>query len=226
VSPLDALADGYLFSAHMIQHMLLLLVVPGLLLLALPVQIEDDRRVNRSTVVFANSITNAAVGIPGAWLAGVGAMWLWHVPALCNAATSIVAVRDIQIVSLLALGTLFWWPVLDPRQHQRLPPLAGIVYLFTACLGCTFLGIIITFAPVSVCPVYVNPVDWLGVLPVIRNGWGLTPSVDQQIGGLIMWVPACFVYLCGIMALLARWYSAAETTTQAPAAAAGQPVQT
>lgn len=137
-------------------------------------------------------------------------MWLWHVPALCNVATSNQTVRGIQIVSLLVLGTLFWQPILGPQTSRRLSSLAGVIYLFTACVGCTLLGIIITFAPVSVCPIYMNPVDRLGMLPLIREGWGLTPSVDQQVGGLMMWVPACLIYLSGILGLLAHWYAAIE----------------
>ena len=210
VSPLDALADGYLFSAHMLQHLLLLLVVPALVLLALPASIEGGERRGALTGPLATRPGHRKLATFVAWLAGVGSMWLWHVPTLCNAATGIRAVRDIQIVSLLALGALFWWPILGLRPRRRLSPLAGIAYLFTACVGCTLLGIIITFAPVSVCPIYQHPVDRLGVLSLIRDVWGFTPSVNQEVGGLIMWVPACFIYLSGIMALLGRWYAGSE----------------
>jgi cytochrome c oxidase assembly factor CtaG len=82
----------------------------------------------------------------------------------------------------------------------------GIVYLSSACLGCTILGIIITFAPVEVCSIYLHPVDRLGILPLIQNQWGLAPGKDQQIGGLLMWVPACLIYFCAILGLFARWH--------------------
>jgi len=210
-SPLETLAEGYLFSAHMLQHLLLLLIVPALLLLALP----DDRAGKPPSF----STKNTAGGTPGlssrarilrplaGWISGVGAMWFWHIPVLCDAATMIPSVRVAQTVSLLVLGCFFWWPILGPRAAHRLSLLPGVTYLFTACTGCTLLGIIITFVPVSVCPVYLHPKDPLDLLPLIRSDWGITPAVDQQVGGLLMWVPACMIYLSGIMGMLWRWYN-------------------
>jgi cytochrome c oxidase assembly factor CtaG len=192
-SPLNALADGYLFSAHMVQHILLVLIVPALLLLSLPRSLS----LQRSLAAF----THPLIG----WGAGVGAMWLWHAPALCNAATTLKAVSVIQTISLLLLGSIFWWQVLAPREADRLSPLAGIVYLFTACTACSILGIILTFAPVSMCSAYQQPVDRLGILDAIRGQWGLTSERDQQIGGLLMWVPMCLIYVTAILAQLARW---------------------
>jgi cytochrome c oxidase assembly factor CtaG len=133
-------------------------------------------------------------------------MWLWHAPALCNAATTLKAVSVIQTTSLLLMGSVFWWQVLAPRDADRLSPLAGIAYLFTACTACSVLGIILTFAPVSICPVYDQPVDRLGILGAIRQ-WGLTSERDQQVGGLLMWVPMCLIYLTAILAQLVRWQS-------------------
>jgi cytochrome c oxidase assembly factor CtaG len=196
ISPISALADGYLFSAHMVQHILLVLIVPALLLLSLPRSFS----LPRSLTVF----THPFIG----WLAGVGAMWLWHAPALCNAATTSKIVSAIQTTSLLLMGSVFWWQVLAPRDSERLSPAAGIAYLFTACTACSVLGIILTFAPVSICPVYQQPADPLGILATIRGGWGLTSDKDQQIGGLLMWVPMCLIYLAAILAQLARWHSA------------------
>jgi putative membrane protein len=196
ISPLSALADGYLFSAHMVQHILLVLIVPALLLLSLPRSFS----LLRSLSVF----THPLIG----WLAGVGAMWLWHAPTLCNAATTSRIVSAIQTTSLLLMGSVFWWQVLAPRDAERLSPAAGIVYLFTACTACSLLGIILTFAPVSICSVYQQPVDRLGMLGTIRGNWGLTSDRDQQIGGLLMWVPMCLIYLAAILAQLARWHSA------------------
>ncbi len=201
-SPIDALADGYLFSAHMLQHLLLLLIVPALLLLGLPpTPVPDGMQAGRWKGVYWILRHPLAT-----WLSGVGGMWFWHIPALCNAAVSNSWIHRLQYISLLAMGIAFWWPILGPWQKQRLPPPAGILYLFSACLGCTVLGIIITFAPVTVCSIYMHPQDRLGILPLIRNQWGLTPAKDQQLGGLLMWVPACLIYLTGIFGLLARWY--------------------
>ena len=137
-------------------------------------------------------------------------MWVWHAPALCNAATTLRAVSAIQTISLLLMGSVFWWQVIAPREEERLSPPAGIVYLFTACIACTVLGIILTFAPVSICPAYQQPVDRLGILDALRSQWGLTSERDQQIGGLLMWVPMCLIYVAAILAQLARWQSESE----------------
>ncbi len=200
-SPVNTLADGYLFSAHMLQHLLLLLVIPPLVLLGLPEWETTHSRMRRFRLhPFA------------AWLAGLSAMWVWHERTLCDAATTTQTGRVIQIISLIVLGLMFWSPIVGPQMNRRLPPLLGIVYLFSACVGCTILGILITFAPVGVvCPVYLHPVDRLGILPLIRDQWGITPAKDQQAGGLMMWVPACGIYITGVIALLARWYRAGDT---------------
>jgi putative membrane protein len=198
VSPLSALANGYVFSAHMVQHILLVLIVPALLLLSLPrsFSIGSSR----------NYLTRPVIG----WAAGVGAMWLWHAPALCNAAATSRTVSAIQTTSLLLMGSLFWWQVIASREEQRLSPPAAIVYLFTACTACSVLGIILTFAPVSICPVYQHPIDRLGILRTIRGDWGLTSDRDQQIGGLLMWVPMCAIYAAAILAQMARWHSSPQ----------------
>ena len=86
-------------------------------------------------------------------------------------------------------------------------PLPAVGYLFAACSACTVLGILLTFSPVTVCRVYLRPVDALGLAPMIEGSWGMNPARDQQVGGLIMWVPMCLAYLCAIFGQLARWYS-------------------
>ncbi len=198
VSPLNALADGYLFSAHMLQHILLLLVVPGFLLLSLPRSFSLGGRAR----LLAHPLT--------AWLAGVGAMWFWHWPTLCNAAVTSRSVYAVQTVSLLFCGTLFWSQIIAPRDEERLSPPAAVLYLFSACVACSALGMILTFSPITVCSIYALPVgDRLGMWQTIRYNWGFTPERDQQIGGLLMWVPMCFIYLGAIFAQIARWFGEA-----------------
>lgn len=198
MSPVAVLARGTLFSAHMLQHMLLASVAPPLGLLAIPRSGERtaDERLPRIGAWTA------------CWTAGVGAMWVWHAPTLCNAAATSGGVWALQCISLPAMGTAFWWPILGPRLDQRPPEGAAIAYLLTACAACTVLGISITFSPVQVCSAYVHPADPLGTLPLVRERWGLTPPVDQQLGGLLMWVPGCTVYAAAILALVARFYNA------------------
>ena len=196
VSQINTLANGYLFSAHMLQHMLLLLIVPALLLLSLPPSFELPKTLRPATHPFAG------------WLAGVGSMWLWHLPALCNAAADLKSVFALQTVSLLFFGSLFWWQVIAPRERDRLSPPGAIIYLFTACTACSVLGIILTFSPITVCSAYIQPADRLGLLHTIRSSWGITSDKDQQIGGLLMWVPMCMIYLTAICAQIVRWFAA------------------
>jgi len=195
-SPLNALAAGYLFSAHMLQHTLLLLIVPALLLMSLPRSVSLGPR--------SWLISNPFVG----WISGVGAMWLWHARPLCNAAVSSQFVNAVQISSLLLLGAIFWRQILAPREDERMSPPGAVLYLFSACVACSILGILITFSPVSVCPIYAQPMaDSAGMLNLIQSSWGITPDKDQQIGGLLMWVPMCLVYLSAIIAQLGRWFA-------------------
>lgn len=204
LSPLNTLADGYLFSAHMLQHILLLLIVPALLLLGLPRSL--------SLVARPRLLSHPLVG----WGAGVGAMWFWHAPVLCNAAVASHPVHALQTASLLLLGCLFWRQILAPREQERLSPPGAVLYLFSACVACSVLGIILTFSPVTVCSIYtMQPKDPLGILNTIRVDWGFTPQRDQQIGGLLMWVPMCLIYLSAIFAQIARWFAEPPT----PAAA-------
>jgi cytochrome c oxidase assembly factor CtaG len=193
VSPIATLADGTLFSAHMVQHLLLVLVVPPLALLALEPRAPSGRRRLPPIV---------------AWGLGVGAMWLWHARALCDAAATSTLVHRVQEGSLLAMGAAFWWPILG----RRIAPLAGAVYLFGACVACTLLGIALALSPVQVCPAFASPSDPVGLLPTIRGEWGLTPERDQQLGGLLMWVPGCVIYLAAVLAMLRRFYRSAEVT--------------
>jgi cytochrome c oxidase assembly factor CtaG len=196
MSPLNALAAGYLFSAHMLQHILLLLIVPALLLMSLPRWVSLGSR--------SWPIANPFIG----WSAGVSAMWLWHARPLCNAAVSSPLVNAIQISSLLLLGTIFWRQILAPREEERMSPPGAVLYLFSACVACSILGILITFSPVSVCPIYAQPpTDRFGIANLIQSNWGITPDKDQQIGGLLMWIPMCLVYLSAIIAQLARWFA-------------------
>jgi putative membrane protein len=204
VSPIDALADGYLFSAHIAQHFLLALVIPPLLILGLPT-LDLDMRLPAALPTFA------------AWLLGVGTMLIWHVPAFFNAALASDALHIFQHLTFLASGVIFWWPVLCPIEENRLPPIVAVPYLFSACTACSLLGAAITFGSPGLYPAYLHPDDRLGILPLIRDGWGLDAKSDQQLGGLLMWVPGCFVYLSAILATVSRWYRTPEDTLEAEA---------
>jgi putative membrane protein len=204
VSPLDELADRYLFSVHMAKHILFVLIAPALLLMGLPAApIKRALRI-RTVARIEGFLRQPAV----AWTAGVAAMIVWHIPAVFNTALASEPLHIAEHLSLLACGAIFWWPILSPLAQSRMRPLPhAAAYLFTACLACTSLGVAITFAPSLLYPAYAHPADVYAILPLIRENWGITPQMDQQIGGLLMWAPACLVYVSAIMAMFARWYA-------------------
>jgi len=205
VSPIDLLGDQYLFSAHIVQHFLLALIIPPLLLLGVP------RRVVETALRWPllKRLEREIARPPVSWLLGVGTMVAWHVPVFFNAALENEGLHIFQHVSFLVTGTLFWWPVLTPIEERRLSTFPAISYLFGACVSCSLLGAVLAFAQPGLYPAYQHPQDRLEILPLLRDTWGLDPKSDQQLGGMLMWVFGCFVYLSGILASVARWYSRA-----------------
>jgi putative membrane protein len=164
----------YPFSAHVVEHLLLALIIPALLLLATPA--FPLGRLAKLERVLGHP--------PVSWILGVGAMLLWHIPALFNAAMSSGALHVFETLSLLVTGVIFWWPILGPLRDRHLAPLGAVIYLFSACSSCTLLGAYLTFGPAV-----------------------LDARADQQLGGLLMWVPGCFVYLSAILLTVRRWYA-------------------
>ena len=212
-SPLHFLGMHYLFSAHMVTHVLVLLVAPPLMILGIPA----ENRFKRGLLLFSKKIIKLPlIG----WFAGVGIMWFWHIPyiyhhfLMMNSMTaddnSIMILHNIHILSLWMGGIIFWWVIIGPYKQHQIRPLAGILYLATACISCSLLGLLITFAPPNL---YSNPMnmnDIFGFNNLIRNQWGITNAIDQQMAGLIMWVPCCFIYLTASMLLLKKWLDEKE----------------
>jgi putative membrane protein len=212
VSPLDMLGDTYLFSAHMAQHLLLIEVVPPLLLVGI------------TPTMFARLFTWPPVAQvervlgrpPLAWFVGVGTVWLWHAPGLYNAALASENVHIVEHLCFLFAATMFWWPVVAPLPaKRRLPSWAAAGYLAAGALANSVLGIILTFSPPGMYPAYLHPTDTLGLLPLIRNSWGLTPLADQRLGGGLMWMLGSFVYLFAIVLTIARWFSEGDSAYEA-----------
>lgn len=209
VSPLDYLGRNYLFSAHMVQHILLLLVIPLMLLSGIP---EAAAEKALHLPIAGGAMKFLGNPIP-TWLLGVGSMWVWHMPSLHDTVMKNENLYIAQQISFVLTGVIFWWPVFTPVKGARLAPLRATLYLASACLGCTILGMLITFAGAGLYSAYANPADSAGILSYIRNDLCITPGVDQQIGGLTMWVPGCLIYLAASMVTIARWYRTPETDT-------------
>lgn len=194
-SPLHALAMRVYFSAHMVVHVVLLLVCGPLLVAALPVRSTSHPTIWKNGSVFLSRHLWLT------WLTGVGVMWLWHIPAVFDATMQqkIPGLQAIQLWSLVLSGMIFSWPVIGPYPNLRIHPLTGILYLAIACASCSLLGLLITFAPSGTYRYY-------PVLPGVTRPWQLSSAEDQQFAGLIMWVPCCLVYLTGCLWQLLRWF--------------------
>lgn len=191
-SPLDTLGDDYLFSAHMIQHMLLAIVVPPLWLLGTPEWMLAPLFKRPNVLRVAKWLTLPVVAF-GALNAD---LWLWHAPALYDATLANAQVHILEHLTFIVFGVLFWWPVLSPvRALPRISSAFGVLYSFLACQPMVALGALITFAASPLYAPYV-------AAPRI---WGSTALGDQQLGGLIMWLPTNIPYVICLSVLFFRW---------------------
>ncbi len=215
VSPLDALSDTYLFSAHMLQHLILVLVAPPLLILGMSPRFA--RAVLRGPVL--GRIERMLGNGEAAWVIGMATLWVWHAPVLYNATLADEGVHIFEHLCFLVSATIFWWPILAPIEESRLSPMPAVLYLATAAVANSVLAILLTFARPGLYPAYVSPADPLAILPMIRDSWGLTPALDQQLGGLLMWIPGGMVFLGAIVWVIARWYATPEDNNLGAAAA-------
>jgi cytochrome c oxidase assembly factor CtaG len=215
ISPLDDLSDDYLFSAHMLQHMLLVLAVPPLLILGIPRQLA--RSIVRVPTLRAIERVLSRPFV--AWALGMATLWFWHLPRFYDATLASEGLHIFEHLMFLVTATIFWWPILAPLDDSRMNHGTAFAYLGAAMLATTVLGILITFAPVGTYAAYLHPHDDLAILDALRHSWGLTTEADQELGGLLMWIPGGMVYLGAIMAIIARWYRApdAESFTNARA---------
>jgi putative membrane protein len=215
ISPLDTLGDEYLFSAHMLQHLVLELAVPPLLLLGITPRfaraVLDCRPLGRIERVLGNPLL--------AWTLGIATLAVWHLPRLFDAALGNEYVHIAEHLCFMVTATIFWWPVLAPLPQCRISPLWMQVYLLGGAMANSLLGIWLTFAPEGLYTPYLHPADSLHVGALIRTGWGLTPALDQQVGGLLMWVGGGFVFLAVMIVLFLQWFGMAETDGVAPATA-------
>jgi len=208
-SPIDALADN-MFTFHMVQHLLLIMVGAPLVLLGAPAVLTlwaTPPRIARATVKpFASNqvirrsfamLTNPVV----AWLAFAVNLWLWHAPTWYGAALENERIHILQHLCFLGTALLFWWPAIGPTVGKHgLPHPARILYLFTAMLQDMFLGVVITFSKGILYPYYESG----------SRLWGLSPFEDQQIGGLIMWIPGGMVYFIAMSILFFAWLEREE----------------
>ena len=204
--PLHDLSDYYLFSAHMVQHLLLTLVVPPLLLTGTPAWMADGliapllRRRPIGALARAATRPVPALGLYVVALVG------WHLPGPYGAALEHHAWHVVEHLVMIATALLAWWPVLSPSALlPRLHYGAQILYLFAFGMPMTVVAAMITGAEHTLYPFYDAAPR---VLP-------LTALADQRLGGLIMWVPAGLMPLVTFTVVFFRWV-AAEADEQPP----------
>lgn len=215
VSPLHEVGEA-LFSAHMAQHELLMAVAAPLLVLGRPVvpflwglPIGWRRSAGQWAATPPVRATWHLLTLPSvAWTVHALAIWAWHAPRLYDAAVTSDLVHALQHASFLGSALLFWWALIHGRSG-RLRYGASVLYIFTTALHTTALGAVLSLATRPLYPVYAATAPW-----------GLTPLEDQQLAGLIMWVPAGIAYLIAALALMAGWLREAERRTMRSEAAA------
>jgi putative membrane protein len=207
VSPLHALGS-VLFSAHMTQHELLMTVAAPLLVLGRPLvpflwalSPAWRRRTGRWSEAAPVSVTWRALTHPlVAFVVHGGAVWAWHAPALYDASVMSEAIHAAQHVSFFATALLFWWVALRGRAARGGIP-ASIAMLFGTTLHTGALGALLALSSTLAYSVY----------GATTGPWGLTPMNDQQLGGLIMWVPGGIAYVVAALVLVARLLRESET---------------
>lgn len=198
-SPLDVLS-GELFAAHMVQHLLIIMIASPLLLLGEPAFVllwAWPLRMRRVVGQWwSHTWLRRAAGALGKPLISVplhtAVVWLWHAPRLYDAALRSPALHALEHATFLATALLFWHSIIDRRalRHQGAP--IAILSLFVIALQCVVLGALLAMGR--------RP--WYVAHQVSSLRWGFSPLADQQLAGIIMWVPAGVVYL-GAMAVIA-----------------------
>ncbi len=192
VGPVDHLADE-LFLVHMAQHVVLVLVAVPLVLLGapvIPIMRGVPRAVRRDALIpllklrpvraFLRLISHPLV----AWPLFVGAFLGWHVPAAFESAATNEALHLLEHASFAIGAYLFWWNIVDPLPLKaNMPYLARVPYIFMTVIPNFILGAFLTYAPSA----------WYGVYEASAARYGMTGLEDQQLGGVIMWVPGSFI---------------------------------
>jgi cytochrome c oxidase assembly factor CtaG len=214
VSPLDALSSA-LASGHMVQHVLLLLVAAPLLALSAPssallrgsplaVRRASGRWRRRLRLTRGNL---RALRHPAAvWLLHVGTVWFWHAAVPYGAALESEFLHVLEHAGFLVTAVLFWRVVIGARGAGRVSYGFGVLLVFAMAMQSVFLSVLLTFARAP----------WYSGYATTTAPWGLEPLADQQLAGVIMWIPAGVIYLAAALALMVTWVRATERDDIAP----------
>jgi cytochrome c oxidase assembly factor CtaG len=206
-SPLHWFGE-HLFTFHMIEHEILMAISAPLLVVANPVGCLLWGLPRHSRLIVGRAMRRRPVTAVWQWLSEGGhatmlhgvAIWAWHAPILFDAAVTNVALHRAQHLSFFLTAVLFWWSVLRRSESG-----AGAWHVFITMLHTSVLGALMALAPRVL----------YGAQTAAAYEWGLTPLEDQQLAGIIMWIPAGTIYAGAALALLAIWVrQAGEHTGQ------------
>jgi putative membrane protein len=183
ISPLAHL-DHHLLTAHMMMHLLIMMVASPLILFGARPKLVGWRP-----------------NMPSCWLIGTLTVLLWHVPAVFELALESHFWHQVELASFFVAGIVFWWPVIQrhPSSRWSVP-----VYLFLATLPCDALSAFLVFCGHVVYRPYLAGAGGHGM-------FGLSPLEDQSLAGALMWVTVTFAYLIPALVLTARLLAPART---------------
>jgi putative membrane protein len=205
-SPIHELGEQ-LFSAHMLQHEIMILVSAPLISASHPGPtclwaFAAHGRVGIGAWVHRGEQTRIIRFVAApliAWLLEAIALWTWHIPVLYQATLKSDWIHAAQHLSFFLTAVIFW-SALYGVGRSAMSYGAGTFYTFGAAVHCSALGALLTFSTVLWYPVYAET----------TTGWGLTPLQDQQLGGVIMWVPSAIVFIIIALALFSKWLSESD----------------
>jgi putative membrane protein len=190
--PLHELSDYFLFSAHMVQHLILILLMPPLLLAGIPDWMLRPAVRIRPIGAAARLLTNPIV----AFLLANGIFAAWHFPGPYDLMMRDHTVHTIMHIMIMVVGVIMWWPVSSPLEDvPRLAPPLQMIYLFVLGIPMMVVAAFITLAGTAM-------YEWYVEAPRISP---LSPLDDQRLGGVIMWVPGALVVWISITVVYFRW---------------------
>ncbi|SAL88109.1 membrane protein [Caballeronia arvi] len=201
VSPLHALSE-WLFSAHMLQHELFMLVAAPLLVVGRPLAVWLWAFPADARIRIGAATRSRWIRLPWRWLTlpvvawtlHAAALWIWHAPRFFEAALARPGIHTLQHASFLASALLYWWTVFG-RASEGESNAHAMLSLFTTMVHTGALGALLTLAPGI----------WYPSCIETTRALGFDPLQDQQLGGLVMWVPGGLAYLAGGLLVGARW---------------------